>query len=57
MKFEIINPEDIPEDLPPGEYTTQIVSADWDAMKLKFIGDKYDSNIPNCLIPVIKDEN
>lgn len=54
-KFEFINPLDIPEDLPPGQYATQMVDVEEDkeknecVIRLEFIG-KYKPDSPQGII-------
>lgn len=58
LKYEIVNVNEIPDDLPLGEYNTQIVSTELTSseliIRLKFLGTKYDRNNPQCLLPLIK---
>ncbi len=55
MDFVIVNPDDIPDDLPPGKYTTEIVSATWEKIEVRYIGGEYNSTNPTCLLPIEKE--
>jgi len=57
IRYEIVNPEDIPDDLPPGKYKTRVTKQTrWDGNTLviavQYIGP-WDDNDP-CLVPMIK---
>jgi hypothetical protein len=57
-KYTVINPEDIPEDLPPGKYTTRVDKVYWDeeglVIEIKYIGALCNSS-NMCLFPLTKD--
>jgi hypothetical protein len=57
-QYVFINPEDIPDNLDPGEYTTSVVKADFVegelVIKLRYLGKEYTSDEPTCLFPLIK---
>ncbi len=52
MRYILINPDDIPDDLPPGKYNTKIVKATWNEIHLQFIGTRYDKENSSCLLPL-----
>lgn len=56
MKVEITNPEDVPDDLPPGRYDTRIVKAELRDgefyVDVEFIGTPYAP--VSSLIQVVK---
>ena len=59
MVYEFINPEQIPADLPPGEYTTRVVETGWkdgDFWVLLEYKGEVNSDNNRCLFPLVKHE-
>lgn len=56
MNFEIVNLNDVPDDLPPGQYNTKVLgwSEDYTTLKLEYLGTPYDPVKLSCLIPMTK---
>lgn len=53
-KYTIINLEDISDDLPSGTYKTEVVSASWEEIKVRFINEQV-RNFTDCLFKLVKD--
>lgn len=57
MIYEFINPQDIPEDLAPGSYTTRVIQTGFKDedfwVQLEYLGQPNDEN-NRCLFPLIK---
>jgi len=61
LKYEFVNPQDIPDNLPiNAQYTTRvidIVTRGCDLIvRLQFVGEVYNSHNPQCLFPLTKQE-
>ncbi len=56
VKYIITNLEDIPENLPPGEYSTKIEKTAIEegefVFYIKYLGKPYDRKNPDCLLPM-----
>lgn len=58
MIFEIINLDDIPDALPPGEYDTEVVEFEYNldkkdyVLKVRWLNKKYSKY--TCLFPLTK---
>lgn len=59
MIYEFINPQDIPEDLPQGKYTTRVIETGFKNddfwVKLEYLGKPYSKD-NLCLFPLEKNE-
>lgn len=55
-RFNVVNKTDIPDDLPPGEYSTEVIGVDHDTgmINIRFLGKPYDPDNP-CLIKLTKE--
>lgn len=53
MKFTIQNVEDIPEDLPPGQYCCRIVTVTWAEISVEFLNREHQYG--DCLIQLDKE--
>lgn len=57
MIYELINPQDVPFDLPAGEYTTRVIETGWKDgdfwVLLEYRGEK-NCNNNRCLFPLVK---
>ncbi len=58
-QYIITNPESIPENLDPGDYTTKVIEASFVegelVVQLEYLGGVYTSDNPECLFPLTKE--
>lgn len=56
MVIEFTNPQDIPDNLPNGRYTTKVIEAKFTKtdllIRLEYVGDVYNPRDPQCLFPM-----